>query len=102
MARCGVKTLVVDKRSAETRSGHGDGIQARTLEILDSFGLADDVWNESYHMGEVRRAALPLCSPKGLLIVRSAPADVSMGQTIQQIHLSPSANNGCRTLVQMA
>ena len=56
MARCGVKTLIIDKRSADTRNGQADGIQARTLEILDSFGLADAVWNESYHMGEVRKA----------------------------------------------
>ncbi len=79
MARCGVKTLLVDKRNAETRSGHGDGIQARTLEILDSFGLADAVWNESYHMGEVRKAAPPLRLRKELLTVRFAYADVSVG-----------------------
>ena len=53
MSRCGIKTLIIDKRDAETRSGQGDGVQARTLEILDSFGLADAVWNESYHMGEM-------------------------------------------------
>jgi len=79
MARCGVKTLLVDKRSAESWSGHGDGIQARTLEICDSFGLADAVWNESYHMGEVRRAASPFPSSEGLLIVWVALADVSVG-----------------------
>ena len=54
MAKCGIKTLLIDKRTADTRNGQGDGIQARTLEILDSFGLADAVWKESYHMGEVR------------------------------------------------
>lgn len=53
MSRCGIKTLVVDKRSADVRGGQADGIQARTLEMLDSFGLADTVWNESCHMGEV-------------------------------------------------
>ncbi len=93
MARCGVKTLLVDKRSAETRSGHGDGIQARTLEILDSFGLADAVWNESYHMGEVRRAASPSFASKGLLIVLFALVDVSMGQETQAILISPAADS---------
>ena len=53
MSRCGIKTLLIDKRDAETRCGQGDGVQARTLEILDSFGLADTIWNESYHMGEM-------------------------------------------------
>ena len=59
MAKCGIKTLIVDKRGADTRNGQGDGIQARTLEILDSFGLADTVWKESYHMGEVRTLTTP-------------------------------------------
>ena len=54
MARCGVQTLLVDKRSADVRVGQADGVQARTLEILDSLGLADTVWKESYHLGEVR------------------------------------------------
>jgi len=93
MARCGVKTLLVDKRSADMRSGHGDGIQARTLEILDSFGLADAVWKESYHMGEVRRAADPFSSSISPLTVRSCIVDVSVGQKIQEITISSSADN---------
>lgn len=54
MARCGIKTLVVDKRNAKVRAGHADGIQCRTLEILESFDLVDRIWKESCHMAEVR------------------------------------------------
>lgn len=54
MARCGIRTLVVDKRDANVRVGHADGIQCRTLEILESFDLVNRIWKESCHMSEVR------------------------------------------------
>jgi hypothetical protein len=34
-------------------NGQADGLQCRTLEILDSFGFADRVWKESNHMIEI-------------------------------------------------
>ena len=54
MAHCGIKSLVVDKRDVKVRAGHADGIQCRTLEILESFDLVDRIWKESCHMAEVR------------------------------------------------
>ncbi|KAL8990662.1 MAG: hypothetical protein Q9169_008068 [Polycauliona sp. 2 TL-2023] len=53
MARCSIKTLVIDKRDAKVRAGHADGIQCRTLEILESFGIVDRIWKESCHMAEM-------------------------------------------------
>ncbi|KAL8652645.1 MAG: hypothetical protein Q9226_004186 [Calogaya cf. arnoldii] len=53
MARCGIKTRVIDKRDAGVRAGHADGIQCRTLEILESFGIVDRIWKESCHMPEM-------------------------------------------------
>ena len=53
MSRCGIKTLVVDKREAHVRAGQADGIQCRTLEIFDSFDIVDKVWKESCHMAKV-------------------------------------------------
>lgn len=58
MARCGIKTRVVDKRDATVRAGQADGIQCRTLEILDSFGIVDRICKESCHMPEVRSQPL--------------------------------------------
>ncbi len=54
MARCGIQARVIDKRDAGVRSGHADGIQCRTLEILESFDVVDRIWKESCHMPEVR------------------------------------------------
>ncbi|PVH81063.1 hypothetical protein DL98DRAFT_560028 [Cadophora sp. DSE1049] len=53
MARCGIKTRIVDKRGAKIFNGQADGLQCRTLEIFDSFGFADRVWKESNHMLEI-------------------------------------------------
>lgn len=47
MARAGIRTLVVDRNSGPTEAGHADGLESRTIEILDSFGLGQKVWNES-------------------------------------------------------
>lgn len=53
MSKCGIRTLIVDKRSEHARGGQADGLQCRSLEVFDSFGIGDQVWNESYHMVEV-------------------------------------------------
>ncbi|PBP28803.1 Thioredoxin-like protein [Diplocarpon rosae] len=33
MARCGIKTRIVDKRGTKIFSGQADGLQCRTLEV---------------------------------------------------------------------
>ena len=50
MAQLGIKTRIVDKRGSKVYAGQADGFQARSLEILDSFGIGDRVWKESNHM----------------------------------------------------
>ncbi|GJC91669.1 FAD binding domain-containing protein [Colletotrichum higginsianum] len=49
LARLGVKTRIVDKRTSKVYSGQADG----SLEILDSFGITERVWKEANHMLEV-------------------------------------------------
>ncbi|EPE02360.1 phenol 2-monooxygenase [Ophiostoma piceae UAMH 11346] len=53
LARLGVDARIVDKRTDKVYSGQADGFQIRSLEILDSFGIAQRIWNESNHMVEV-------------------------------------------------
>ena len=38
MARCGIKTRIVDKRGHKVYNGHADGLRPRTEEIFDSMG----------------------------------------------------------------
>ena len=48
-----ISTRIIDKNDARTPTGHADGLQARTLEILDSFGGADGLWEKGFHELEV-------------------------------------------------
>ncbi|KAJ5130883.1 uncharacterized protein N7515_006922 [Penicillium bovifimosum] len=53
LSRCGVKTRIVDKRGTKVYNGQADGLQCRTLEIFDSFGMAQRAWTEANHMLEI-------------------------------------------------
>lgn len=53
MAQMGVNTIIIDQKSNQTRCGRADGLESRTLEILDSFGLADRIWAEANHTVEI-------------------------------------------------
>ncbi|KAL5051117.1 hypothetical protein BDW71DRAFT_172317 [Aspergillus fruticulosus] len=45
--------LCVDAKPSTLRSGQADGLQPRTLEVLKSLGLADEILNDGCHMEEV-------------------------------------------------
>lgn len=45
--------MIIDQKSHQTRCGRADGLESRTLEILDSFGLADKVWAQANHTVEI-------------------------------------------------
>lgn len=47
MSRLGIKTRIVDKRADALSTGQADGLQPRTLEIWDSFGIADGILKEA-------------------------------------------------------
>lgn len=53
LSRYGIRCKIVDSRSGPLEIGRADGIQTRTTEILESFGLVDDVLKEGYHSVEV-------------------------------------------------
>lgn len=42
-----ITTRLIDLKSERTAAGHADGINSRTMEILDSFGLADTVLRQA-------------------------------------------------------
>ncbi|KAF1733537.1 Phenol 2-monooxygenase [Beauveria bassiana] len=52
MAKCGISTRIVDKRSTKVFNGQADGLQCRTLEIMDSLGFGHRAWRESNHVLE--------------------------------------------------
>lgn len=38
-----MKTRIIDRKSGPTSTGHADGIQSRTLEVLESFGCVESI-----------------------------------------------------------
>ena len=44
---------ILEKRAGPLEIGQADGVQVRTVEIYDSFGLAEDLLREAYHIYEV-------------------------------------------------
>ncbi|PYI29863.1 putative phenol 2-monooxygenase [Aspergillus indologenus CBS 114.80] len=50
MARCGVNARVIDKKGTKVFKGHADGLRCRTLELLDSIGVAQRVLQEGHEV----------------------------------------------------
>jgi phenol 2-monooxygenase len=53
LARFGVPYKMFERRDGPLKIGQADGVQTRTVEIFDSFGIAEDLLKESYHVLEV-------------------------------------------------
>ncbi|CDO68385.1 hypothetical protein BN946_scf184815.g32 [Trametes cinnabarina] len=53
LVHAGVTVRIVDKRLEGISAGQADGLQPRTLEILQSYGLADQLFNEGAHVHRV-------------------------------------------------
>jgi len=68
LAKAGVNVRIVDKRPAKVAAGQADGIQPRTLEVLQSYGLADRLFKEGNQM---HMAAFYNPAPDGSGIQRS-------------------------------
>ncbi|KZV70845.1 hypothetical protein PENSPDRAFT_685128 [Peniophora sp. CONT] len=50
LARAGVNVRIIDKRPVKVAAGQADGIQPRTLEVLQSYGLAQPLLDQSAQM----------------------------------------------------
>ncbi|KAI0664329.1 FAD binding domain-containing protein [Cubamyces menziesii] len=50
LSRAGVRVRIVDKRASAIRAGHADGIHSRTVEIIQSYGLAQNLVDTSAHL----------------------------------------------------
>ncbi|KAJ4387862.1 hypothetical protein N0V93_008465 [Gnomoniopsis smithogilvyi] len=53
LAKYGVSFRVLERRNGPLATGQADGVQCRTVEIFESFGLADQLLKESYHVLEL-------------------------------------------------
>jgi len=53
LARYGIKCTVLEKRDGPLVMGQADGVQCRTVEIFESFGMSEELLREAYHVLEV-------------------------------------------------
>jgi phenol 2-monooxygenase len=53
LAKLGISCTILESRRGPLEIGQADGVQCRTVEMFDSFGLAEELLRESYHVLEV-------------------------------------------------
>ncbi|GKT47711.1 FAD-dependent monooxygenase terD [Colletotrichum spaethianum] len=53
LARCGINFKILERREGMLKQGQADGVQVRTVEILEHLGLSEDVLKEAYHVLEL-------------------------------------------------
>ncbi|KAK1704330.1 FAD binding domain-containing protein [Colletotrichum lupini] len=53
LARCGINFKILERREGPLKQGQADGVQVRTVEILEHLGLSEDVLKEAYHVLEL-------------------------------------------------
>ncbi|KAH9166686.1 FAD binding domain-containing protein [Lactarius sanguifluus] len=70
LARAGVNVRIVDKRAVRVAAGQADGIQPRTIEVLQSYGLADRLHSKAALM---IMAAFYNPGPKGIERIGRVP-----------------------------
>ncbi|MFT4214975.1 MAG: FAD-dependent monooxygenase [Microbacterium sp.] len=50
----GIDTRIIERRGGPLELGHADGVACRTVEMFETFGLADALLREAYWVNEVR------------------------------------------------
>lgn len=53
LARYGLKCKILERRDGPMKMGQADGVQCRTVEIFESFGISEELLREAYHVVEV-------------------------------------------------
>ena len=76
LARYGVRCKIVDSRSGPLVMGQADGVQCRTVEVFDSFGIAEELLREAYHVLEI---AFWSSGEDGGIVRNSRSADTAPG-----------------------
>lgn len=53
LSRLNIPCTILERRSGPMALGQADGVQCRTVEIFESFGMSEDLLREAYHVLEV-------------------------------------------------
>ncbi|KAJ5728159.1 hypothetical protein N7493_004489 [Penicillium malachiteum] len=53
LAKYGIRSKILERRDGPMKMGQADGVQCRTVEIFESFGVSEELLREAYHVLEV-------------------------------------------------
>jgi phenol 2-monooxygenase len=53
LARTGISCKILEKRLEPMKLGQADGVQCRTVEVFESFGISEELLRAAYHVLEV-------------------------------------------------
>jgi phenol 2-monooxygenase len=92
LAIYGIPFTIIERRSGPLEIGQADGVQCRTVEIYESFGLAEELLREAYHIYEVCFWGL---DENGNLIRKSRAVDTKPGLShLPHVILNQARMNG--------
>lgn len=80
LARCGISCKVFERNPGPMRLGQADGVQCRTVEVFESFGISEELLRLGYHVLEV---AFWSTGPDGRLVRTQQTADTMPGLSHQ-------------------
>lgn len=87
LAKYNIPFRILERRDGLLRTGQADGVQCRTVEIFESFGLADQLLKEAYHVLE-----LAFWGPDQEVVL-DGDGDETMGG-IKRSHYAPDTEPG--------
>jgi phenol 2-monooxygenase len=82
LSSMGISHQVIDKLGTRALNGRADGFHPRTVEIWDSFGIADRVINHGCHFGEL---AIWTPSPQAAEEIMRQQREPANGDNLRQI-----------------
>ncbi|KFY01163.1 hypothetical protein O988_02882 [Pseudogymnoascus sp. VKM F-3808] len=92
LARCGLRCKILESRSGPLEIGKADGVQCRTVEVFESFGIAEEMLREAYHVLEVNFWG---ANEEGNLVWTGRTADTAPGLSHQpHVILNQARVNG--------
>lgn len=81
LAQGGVRFRMLESRDGPLERGQADGVQCRTVEIFDSFGVSEELLRQAYHVNELTFWAIDETS--GALVRTSRAPDTPIGISCQ-------------------
>lgn len=89
LAKYNIPFRILERRDGSLKTGQADGVQCRTVEIFESFGFADPLLREAYHVLE-----LAFWGPSEDVPVGGGDKNAKGGAGIKRSHYAPDSEPG--------